>query len=134
MPSSKPKKAAAPQKPKRPLSGYNLYYRYKRNRVLAASSRLHLAQSTSGLSDEQARAEEARTIAAVLAAVPGMEGGPPDHVLWSASAEELNELRGATIRREMEGKLLPNDRARERQHRKVHGMGFVESELTLLCM
>ncbi|KAL7553438.1 hypothetical protein ACHAWF_016715 [Thalassiosira exigua] len=114
-----------PPRPKRPLSGYNLFYRYKRNKVLEElarpPSRRDLGRPGSSSADAEAAA-----IDGILRATPGLEGHPPHHPVWTLAPQQVDEYRGAVIRREMEGKIFPNENARNRLHRKVHGMGFVE--------
>ncbi|KAL7526873.1 hypothetical protein ACHAXR_001688, partial [Thalassiosira sp. AJA248-18] len=80
------------------------------------------AQSSSSTSAD----DEKTTINNVITALPGLEGFPPDHSAWSLPPQSLNEFRASNIRSAMEGKLFPNENARNRLHRKVHGMGFVE--------
>lgn len=107
-------------KPKRPLSGYNLYYRYKRNKILEATAHLNCNDGD----DHDDDGSKAAIIRDVIAAMPGLEGVRPDHEsLRGLSPQAVDELRATTIRREMEGKLFPNENARNRVHRKVHGMG-----------
>ncbi|KAL9183072.1 hypothetical protein ACHAXT_004859 [Thalassiosira profunda] len=89
---------ALPPKPKRPLSAFNLFYRYKRQKVLEA-----LAAGS---------AVDAEAIAALVAAPPGSEAVAPEAV--------TDEVRKAAIRKDLEGNLLPRD-TRDRQHRKDAG-------------
>ena len=106
--------AAGPPKtkPKRPLSGYNLFYRYKRNLVVEVTSRPN--------HDNEA------IIRSVLATPPGLEGVPPASPLLCLPVARLNEFRVAAIRNAMQGKLFANENAQTRVHCKVHGIGFVE--------
>mmetsp|Transcript_26992 Transcript_26992/g.46027 ORF Transcript_26992/g.46027 Transcript_26992/m.46027 type:complete len:500 (+) Transcript_26992:158-1657(+) len=109
-------------KPKRPLSGYNLFYRYKRNKILEAT-----AGPGKNLEEKATNA----LIHSVLIALPGLEGVPPVHAIWTFPPNAINELRASNIRVAMQGKLFPNENARNRLHRKVHGMGFVEMGKTM---
>jgi len=114
-------------KPKRPLSGYNLFYRYKRIKVLEAT-----AHPNNRNDDDD---NNSTIIHVVLTATPGLEdkhsNSRADDTLPSAS---MDELRVANIRATMEGKLFPNENARNRLHRKVHGIGFVEMGKTMRDM
>lgn len=57
--------------------------------------------------------------------MPGLEQTPFQSVA-SLSAEQIDEVRSLAIQNAMEGKIFPNENTRNRLHRKVHGMGFVE--------
>lgn len=116
------------EKPKRPLSSFNLFYRYKRS--LLAS---HLAGQ--GEIPKEA-------IQGILACPPGSE----DELLQSLSTQEqqhqqhfidspsslspgTNELRREKIRTALEGKVLPSYTAVKRRHRKAAdgpSLSFVE--------
>jgi len=113
-------------KPKRPLSGYNLFYRYKRNKVLDAT----VNQSNACLQKTSPTPKEDKAnlilIRSIITSLPGLEGISQDHAIWSFPAPRVNELRASNVRAAMEGKLFPNENTRNRLHRKVHGMGFVE--------
>jgi len=91
-------------KPKRPLSAFNLFYRYKRQKVIA-------------LNDANNNKE---TITNLVDASPGMEdyvyGTTTTTLLKGMSLEEVNKLRRLKIRKEMEGNLKPRD-SRTRLHR-----------------
>jgi hypothetical protein len=97
------------KKPKRPLTPYNLFYRFKRGRILVSCA--------DGKGDKE-------MVCKLIAAVPGLEYfsflelkalGPKDAVLISRDV----------IRKEMRDNLLPFEGKRE--HRKTHGaMSFLE--------
>lgn len=84
-------------KPKRPLSAFNLFYRYKRQKVIA-------------LNDANNNKE---TITNLVHASPGMEdyacGKTTTTLPEGMSLEEVNKLRRLNIRKEMEGNLKPRD-------------------------
>ena len=108
------------KRPKRPLSGYNLFYRYKRVKVLEA---------VANFDDSNTDTDESAIIRSIITCLPGLE----DHTISSSEQEEfssdddaLNSIRGSIIRDVMKGRIFPNENARFRLHRKVHGMGFVE--------
>ena len=108
------------KRPKRPLSGYNLFYRYKRVKVLEAIA---------NFDDSTTDTDESAIIRSIITCLPGLE----DHTISSSEQEEfssdddaLNSIRGSIIRDVMKGRIFPNENARFRLHRKVHGMGFVE--------
>ncbi|EJK58036.1 hypothetical protein THAOC_21867 [Thalassiosira oceanica] len=111
MSASSPSNQTQTTKPKRPLSGYNLFYRYKRNSILT-----HISATDD---------DSAASIQRVITTLPGLEQTPPQ-IAASLSAEQIKEVRSLAIRNAMEGKIFPNENARNRLHRKVHGIGFVE--------
>ncbi|KAL9178642.1 hypothetical protein ACHAXT_001980 [Thalassiosira profunda] len=110
--------AAAAAKPKRPLSAYNLFYRYKRQKVLAAIARggatrasvLKIIEKPPGLEDVDDRA---------LDHVESPSGQMIVTCLGAPAAP-----RRAAIRTAMEGRLLPRD-TRARSHRKDAMMGLL---------
>ena len=108
-------------KPKRPLSGYNLYYRYKRIKILEATSHFNDDETTSNNDDSKSI-----VIKNIIMCLPGLESIPRHDTMY-LSKESIDELRASKIRLVMTGdKLLPNENTRSRLHRKLHGMGFVE--------
>ena len=108
-------------KPKRPLSGYNLYYRYKRIKILEATSHFNDDETTS-INDDS----KSIVIKNIIMCLPGLES-IPRHGTTYLSKESIDDLRASKIRLVMTGdKLLPNENTRSRLHRKLHGMGFVE--------
>ena len=107
-------------KPKRPLSGYNLYYRYKRIKILEATS--NYDNETTSTNDDS----KSIVIKNIIMCLPGLESIPRHDTMY-LSKESIDELRASKIRLVMTGdKLLPNENTRSRLHRKLHGMGFVE--------
>jgi len=97
----------------KPLSAYNLYYRYKRNKIIQATGGdknktkkdvVELITSTAGLESYP------RAVRALI---------PPDR---------LDIIRGNNIRLALEGQLFSKDKS-NRLHRKskhAYQMGFVE--------
>eukprot|EP00581_Thalassiosira_minuscula_P032732 CAMPEP_0183784910 /NCGR_PEP_ID=MMETSP0739-20130205/66231_1 /TAXON_ID=385413 /ORGANISM="Thalassiosira miniscula, Strain CCMP1093" /LENGTH=556 /DNA_ID=CAMNT_0026028901 /DNA_START=69 /DNA_END=1739 /DNA_ORIENTATION=- len=103
------------EQPKRPLSAYNLYYRYKRSKILEA------IEGGDGSPD---------AITRLILADPGLESYPsigdtmsPKHVQW---------LRRTEIRSALLQNLSPKE-TRSRTHLKAHGgMSFVTMS-KLMC-
>lgn len=102
-------------KPKRPLSSYNLFYRYKRSKILEVHDILG--------------DDAAETINNIIMAAPGLEDYTHDNnVLASDHSKEYRRdvIRGALI-----NNLKP--KAEKRSHRKKHGaMSFLEMN-KLMC-
>ena len=105
-------------KPKRPLSSFNLFYRFKRRKLLEFIA----AGREKGSKVDKAEIER------IVTAAPGLED-PHAFSGIAGSAEETRE-RQAMIRNELADNLLPRD-TRDRQHRTnesaMNGtMSFVE--------
>ena len=106
---SNPNAEEAIVRPKRPLSAYNLFYRYKRSKLLKAYN-----------AGDKTKA----TIIRITATTPGLE----DHsnVVSAMTYEQTVELSRAEIRAVLLDKLAPADTSK-RCHRKTHGaMTFLE--------
>lgn len=104
-------KSLSSGKTKRSLTPYNLYYRFKRGRIL------QLQANSSGNVDKE-------TILKIIAAVPGLEY-LSDSELRQLHPKEVHVLSRDIIRKEMQDNLLPFQG--KRRHRKTHGMmEFVE--------
>mmetsp|Transcript_26253 Transcript_26253/g.44793 ORF Transcript_26253/g.44793 Transcript_26253/m.44793 type:complete len:386 (+) Transcript_26253:158-1315(+) len=89
-------------KPKRPLSSFNLFYRFKRQKVLDA-----IALGKSDRDD----------ICRLIDAAPGLEHYPPRETEGDPSSDPvMNELRRKNIRKDLEHNLLPRN-TRDRAHR-----------------
>lgn len=97
-------------KPKRPLSAYNLFYRFKRSKILEAH------ESGDGSKE---------TINRLLLAAPGLEHlSAVENIIMTP--QQLRERQRSEIRSTMSENLCPTDTS-ARSHRKSHGcMSFVE--------
>eukprot|EP00581_Thalassiosira_minuscula_P009817 CAMPEP_0183702496 /NCGR_PEP_ID=MMETSP0737-20130205/577_1 /TAXON_ID=385413 /ORGANISM="Thalassiosira miniscula, Strain CCMP1093" /LENGTH=387 /DNA_ID=CAMNT_0025929111 /DNA_START=161 /DNA_END=1327 /DNA_ORIENTATION=+ len=93
-------KGKALARPKRPLSAFNLFYRFKRQKVLDAI--------TLGKADKEA-------ICSLVDAPPGLEDYP-DHAAEDASPSAVKDLRRRNIRKDLEHNLMPRD-TKSRAHR-----------------
>ena len=82
--------ATQPKKPRQPLSSFNLFYRFKRQKVISLAN------------------PDKATIISLVEAPPGLE-----HVSQAAISQTpnnvMNDLRRASIRKDMENNLLPRD-------------------------
>eukprot|EP01082_Thalassiosira_pseudonana_P009156 g8049.t1 g8049 contig27:71361-72354(-) len=95
-------------KPKRCLSAYNLYYRFKRSKILDACA---------AGNDDKANIEH------LLKTTPGLEAHP--HDISSMHKTSMYELCREIIKDDMKDDLLPRDTSK-RSHTKTHGaMTFV---------
>lgn len=127
-------KSLVPTKPKRPLSAFNLFYRFKRQKVLDAISSRDNGNGKIGKDD----------ISRLIEAPPGLEedqdtktknatdeaDDDDDASPSSPKTENDLRLRRATIRNELQDNLLPRE-SRDRSHRTNQGalngiMSFVE--------
>ena len=104
-------------RPKRPLSAFNLFYRFKRQQVLHA-----LASNDNNLGMEE--------ISRLIEAPPGLEHhDPSSSTPTHDDLEALNALRRSIIINELKPNMNARD-AKARSHRKDHGMkgaiSFVE--------
>lgn len=98
-------------KPKRPLSSFNLFYRFKRQKVIA----LHHTNNNNDAVDVVVDKE---TITNLVKAEAGMEeysepGVLPDNI----TTDEIQSLRRANIVNKMRDNLLPREDTRSRSHR-----------------
>ena len=93
------------KRPKQPLSGYNLFYRYKRQKLIEASSRNQALDTEDDIRH--------------LVATPA--GAEFSHLIGLANAptEILNEVRRSNIRQAMKHQLRSKSTAK-RAHRKSH--------------
>ena len=99
------------EKPKRPLSSYNLFYRFKRAKILEAHA--------------NGGDESTDTIHKLIMTVPGLEDYPAIDGETLLSSPELKEHRRNVIRSALLDNLVPTET--KRSHRKSHGaMNFLE--------
>mmetsp|Transcript_3566 Transcript_3566/g.8002 ORF Transcript_3566/g.8002 Transcript_3566/m.8002 type:complete len:604 (+) Transcript_3566:118-1929(+) len=121
QPTNKQIKPARPNaKPKRPLSAFNLFYRFKRQKIVEVlSAKGHTATTSKD------------AIRASVTAVPGSESEHiPSSALKITSPDVLNSHRRENIRKYLEQNMEPRD-TKSRAHRKNEGamngaIGFVE--------
>ncbi|KAL9188133.1 hypothetical protein ACHAXT_006511 [Thalassiosira profunda] len=99
-----------PERPRRPLTAYNLFYRYKRAKIREAKKR-----------GDDSREAIVRTIKRLT----GLEGHSWDAIV-DMSRAEVNALCRAEIRSVLIENLTPRDTTR-RSHKSQHGaMSFLE--------
>ena len=112
-----------PCKPRRPLSSYNLFYRYKRVKIIEANlSKLGKRDST--LED----------IHKLVNTTPGLENYPES--IEITPEDKLYEIRRTNIRLALKDQLLSRDSKNRRHRKSSHGlsMPFVEmNKLMLDC-
>ena len=98
------------EKPKRPLSSFNLFYRYKR----------FLVTGQGDISKE--------AVKRILICPAGLEDDL-QHKSQRRTSSKTNELRRNKIRSALEGKILPSTEKKKRRHRKAENgpsISFVE--------
>lgn len=110
------------EKPKRPLSSFNLFYRYKRAVIL---------EMTSGITTTK------EDVLKILSATVGLEGDD-DAVLQQSSQQqpppagptnEINIRRRNKVRDALNGKILPQNNGRRRHRKSANSLGISFSEL-----
>ncbi len=107
--------AADKDKPRRPLSAYNLFFRFKRQKILEACKEDHI---------------DRETVERIVNSTPGLENVSHDAVP-DLDEDELEKFRSDRIRADLEDKLTPKeaDEVKARSHRKTqfkHGLSFLE--------
>eukprot|EP00956_Cyclotella_meneghiniana_P035080 scaffold111178_cov50-Cyclotella_meneghiniana.AAC.1 len=103
------------KKAKRPLTPYNLFFRFHRIKIIQASS--------SGINDRA-------SILKLMNAKPGLEDTSAVE-LERMNPSEMHAISRGIVRQEMQDKLLPFDG--KRSHRKIPGtMGFADMS-RLMC-
>lgn len=103
------------ERPKRPLSSFNLFYRYKRALILERAG------------DNPSKED----VLKILCSIAGLEDEPepPTTRQQPPSSDEINALRRRRIREALRGKILPSMNKKRRRHRKAAnsvGIGFSE--------
>lgn len=107
--------AVEKDKPRRPLSAYNLFFRFKRQKILDACKEGDI---------------DRETVEGIVNATPGLESVSHDAVTVLPE-DELEKFRSDNIRAELGDKLTPKEAGeiKARSHRKTHfkhGLSFLE--------
>ena len=114
-------------KPKRPLSAYNLYYRYKRTKVLKAMDTFQI-NNTEDNKDDITK----KMVNAVITATPGLEDYP-NMAHNKPESDLIKSICRTEIQSVLENKLNPSEMTKNRVHRKSHGhFNFTEMS-KLMC-
>ncbi len=106
------------ERPKRPLSSFNLFYRYKRALILERAG-------------EDPSKEQ---VLKILCSLAGLEDGPPLLLATTTyqqppSTDEINSLRRTRIREALRGKILPMNNKRRRHRKAANSVGISFSEM-----
>ena len=110
-------KEVAMTKPKRPLSSYNLFYRFKRQHII-----------------ELDKGSKKDDIIALIAIQPGLENTYPNiptDATNTMSIDEINELRKTNIRNDMINNLCPRETSTRRHRKNSNAMNGEMSFLEL---
>jgi len=108
------------KRPKRPLSAFNLYYRYKRTKIIEA----YESSSSDDPHLDTPMCKE--KIQALITATPGLESVTN---LADIPPERILEIARTEIHSALKDNLSPTN-ARERQHRKTNGVGMTFVEMS----
>jgi len=109
-------KEVAMTKPKRPLSSYNLFYRFKRQHII-----------------ELGKGQKKDDIIAIVAIQPGLENTYPNIPTadTNMSVDEINEIRKTNIRNDMINNLCPRETSTRRHRKNSNAMNGEMSFLEL---
>ena len=110
-------KEVAMTKPKRPLSSYNLFYRFKRQHII-----------------ELGKGQKKDDIIALVAIQPGLENTYPNiptDASTTMSIDEINEIRKTNIRNDMINNLCPRETSTRRHRKNSNAMNGEMSFLEL---
>lgn len=107
-----------PPRPKRPLSAYNLFYRFKREKIVKV-------QATGN--------EDIEIIRQIIMAPPGLE----DYYsigtdILSSSEDAVRDIRRNTIRSSLVNNLAPKDTSKRSHRKSLNAMSFLEMS-KLMC-
>ena len=114
MATSTKKKSSDSERPKRPLSAYNLFYRYKRAKIIEFKATA-ISGKNGGISKDD--------VYGLLARPPGIE---LHHPTGQIPSDSLNEIRRSNIRKSMAQQLEAKSNTK-RSHRKSTALGFKTS-------
>ena len=114
--TSMPTIVSTPARPKRPLSAYNLFYRFKRGKIIKLQPHHGNGSDT-----------HKEIVRQIVMAAPGLEEYPTIGNIGTLSSDDaMKELRRDIIRSALVDNLSPKDNSK-RSHRKTHGaMSFLE--------
>ena len=115
-------------KPKRPLSAYNLYYRYKRTKVLNAADTFQLDNTDEDNKDDITK----KMVTAVITATPGLEDYP-NMAHNKPDSDLVKSICRTEIQSVLENKLNPSEITKTRAHRKSHGAFNFTEMSKLMC-
>lgn len=104
------------ERPKRPLSSFNLFYRYKRALILERAG------------DDPSKED----VLKILSSIAGLEEEPPLVTPTNQqplSSDEINALRRRRIREALRGKILPVNNKRRRHRKAANSVGISFSEM-----
>lgn len=104
------------EKPKRPLSSFNLFYRYKRALVLEK------------VGDDPSKED----VHKILSATAGLEEETPLQTTTHQQppfSDEINMLRRTKIREALKDKILPTNNGRRRHRKSANSCGISFSEM-----
>ncbi len=103
------------ERPKRPLTSFNLFYRYKRAIVLEMAG------------NEPSKED----VLKILSSIAGLEEGTPLETIdqQPPSSDDINTLRRRRIREALKGKILPMNNKRRRHRKAANSVGISFREM-----